>query len=120
MRRPATWNQALRALVVACVLVAAVLFVAANFVLVEVRLPGLKVEVRLAWAVVVPAALAFAAGMVHARANRAVRARKAEPDAPAQPTSRRGGQARTGQPQLPDRNSASRRRPLGRPARPAA
>jgi hypothetical protein len=66
-----TWNRALRALVVACLLVAAVLFVAANFVLVEVRLGALNVEVRLAWAVVLPAALAFAGGILYARARRA-------------------------------------------------
>ena len=55
MNRPITWNRALRALTVACLLVATVLFVAANFVLVEVRLVGFTVEVRLAWAVVLPA-----------------------------------------------------------------
>ena len=73
MNRPVTWNRALRALIVACVLVAAVLFVAANFVLVEVRLVGFTVEVRLAWAVVLPASLAFAGGMLYARARRADR-----------------------------------------------
>ncbi|MEA2368976.1 MAG: hypothetical protein QOH38_1694, partial [Thermoleophilaceae bacterium] len=61
---------ALRALSGACLLVATVLFVAANFVLVEVRLVGFTVEVRLAWAVVLPAWLAFAGGMLYARACR--------------------------------------------------
>ncbi len=70
MKRPVTWDRAVRALLVAGVLVGVVLFVAANFVLVEVRLFGLSFEVRLAWAVVLPAALAFAAGMLYARARR--------------------------------------------------
>ena len=82
MRRPITWNRALRALVVACLLLAAVLFVAANFVLVELRLPGLKLEVRLAWAVVVPTALGFAAGMAHERAAAADRDAQASPEGP--------------------------------------
>lgn len=43
-------------------LVVVLLFVAANFVLVDVRLLGLTVETRLAWAVVVPSALAFVGG----------------------------------------------------------
>ena len=67
MNRPVTWHRAFRALIVACVLVVAVLFVAANFVLVEVRLMGLNFEARLAWVVVVPAALAFAGGVLYAR-----------------------------------------------------
>jgi hypothetical protein len=57
-----------RALIVACALVVAVLFVAANFMLVEVRFLGLSFEARLAWVVVVPAALAFAGGLLYARA----------------------------------------------------
>ena len=71
MKRPVTWDRAVRALLVAGVLVGVVLFVAANFVLVEVRLFGLSLEVRLAWAVVLPSALAFAAGMLYAHARRA-------------------------------------------------
>ena len=71
MKRPVTWDRAVRALIVAAVLVAVVFFVAANFVLVEVRLFGLRFEVRLAWAVVLPAALAFGAGLLYARARRA-------------------------------------------------
>ena len=73
MSRPVTWNRALRALIVACVLIVAVLFVAANFVLVEVRFMGLSFDVRLAWVVVVPAALAFAGGLLYARARSAAR-----------------------------------------------
>ncbi len=71
MKRPVTWDRAVRALLVAGVLVGVVLFVAANFVLVEVRIFGLSFEVRLAWAVVLPAALAFAAGMLYSHARRA-------------------------------------------------
>ena len=50
MSPPVTWSRALRALIVACVLILAVLFVAANFVLVEVRFMGLSFDVRLAFA----------------------------------------------------------------------
>lgn len=66
-RSPITWPRALRALALACALVVAVLFVAGNFVLVEVRLGVLNVEIRLAWAVVVPAALAFGGGVLWSR-----------------------------------------------------
>jgi type VI protein secretion system component VasK len=69
--RSISWSRALRAVIVACGLVVVVLFVAANFVLVDVRLLGLRLEVRLAWAVVVPAALAFGGGLLYARARRA-------------------------------------------------
>ncbi|MEA2322883.1 MAG: hypothetical protein QOD81_2733 [Solirubrobacteraceae bacterium] len=72
-RSPMTWARALRALVVACLLVLIVGFVAANFVLVDLRLWGLNVETRLAWAAVVPAALGFAAGMLYARTRGAAR-----------------------------------------------
>ena len=57
----------------ACALLLVLTFVAANFVLVDVRLLGLRLEVRLAWAVVVPAALAFGGGLLYARARRADR-----------------------------------------------
>ena len=79
MSRPVTWNRALRALIVACVLILAVLFVAANFVLVEVRFMGLDFEARLAWVVVVPAALAFAGGLLYARARSADRSASRSP-----------------------------------------
>ncbi len=71
--RSISWSRALRAVVVAFGLVVVVLFVAANFVLVDVRLLGLRLEVRLAWAVVVPAALAFGGGLLYARVRRADR-----------------------------------------------
>jgi hypothetical protein len=48
-------------------------------VLVEVRLVGFTVEVRLAWAVVLPASLAFAGGMLYARARRADRDARRSP-----------------------------------------
>jgi hypothetical protein len=68
-RLPVTWHRALRALAVACVLVLVLTFAAANFVLVDLRLWGLNVETRLAWASVVPAALGFAAGVLYRRAR---------------------------------------------------
>jgi hypothetical protein len=69
-RSPITWQPALRALSVACGLVLVVTFVAANFVLVDVRLWGLNVEMRLAWAVVVSAGLGFAGGVLYSRCRR--------------------------------------------------
>jgi hypothetical protein len=45
----------------------ALLFAASNFVLVDVRLGGFTLETRLAWAVLVPAALGFAGGRVYYR-----------------------------------------------------
>ena len=71
--RSISWSRALRAVVVAFGLVVVVLFVAANFVLVDVRLLGLRFQVRLSWAVVVPAALAFGGGLLYARVRRADR-----------------------------------------------
>jgi hypothetical protein len=68
-RSPITWPRALRALAVACGLVLVVTFVAANFVLVDVRLWGLDVETRLAWAVVVAAGLGFAGGFLYSRSR---------------------------------------------------
>jgi hypothetical protein len=57
----------LRALAVAGALVLVLTFVAANFVLVDLRLWGLNVQTRLAWAAVVPAVAGFAAGMLFSR-----------------------------------------------------
>jgi hypothetical protein len=74
-----TWPRALRALVVACALVLVLTFVAANFVLVEVRLWGLDVETRLAWAAVVPAVLGFAGGVLYCRARGAADGSAAAP-----------------------------------------
>jgi hypothetical protein len=73
MRLRVTWPRALRALAEACALVLVVTFVAANFVLVDVRLWGLRVETRLAWAAVVPAGLGFAGGVLYGRARWAAR-----------------------------------------------
>lgn len=72
-RSPISWRRALRALSEACGLVLVVTFVAANFVLVDVRLWGLTVEMRLAWAVVVAAALGFAGGVLYSRSRRVTR-----------------------------------------------
>jgi hypothetical protein len=72
MNWPVSWNRALRALIAACLLVATVLFV-----LVEVRLVGLNMELRLAWAVVLAAAVA--GGMPYARASRADRDARPSP-----------------------------------------
>jgi hypothetical protein len=69
MRGPVTWSRALLALALAAALLAAVAFVAGNFVLVDVRLLGTSVETRLAWAVLLPTALGFAAGLGYARAR---------------------------------------------------
>jgi hypothetical protein len=88
---PITWPRALRALLVACVLVLMLTFVAANFVLVEVRLWGLNVETRLAWAAVVPAVLGFVGGMLYGRARGAGRGSGSAP-APVVPSG--SGEAR--------------------------
>lgn len=68
-----SWRRALRAVAVAAALLAALVFVAGNFVLVDLRLFGIDVETRLAWAVVVPAALSFLGGLLYARARRVPR-----------------------------------------------
>lgn len=73
------WPRALRALAVALALVCTVVFVAGNFVVVEVRVFGVKLRTRLGWAVVVPAALAFAAGLAYGRARARQRPRPATP-----------------------------------------
>jgi hypothetical protein len=63
-RSRCSWWRALRALGLASALVSALLFAASNFVSVDIRLGGFTLETRLAWAVLVPAALGFAGGMV--------------------------------------------------------
>ena len=68
-----TWGRAVRALVVACGLLLVLTFVAANFVLVDLRLWGLSVQTRLAWVAVVPAGVGFAAGRLFARTRGAAR-----------------------------------------------
>jgi hypothetical protein len=52
------------------VLVSALMFAASNFVLVDIRLGGFTLETRLAWAVLVPAALGFAGGCYRRRRAR--------------------------------------------------
>jgi hypothetical protein len=69
-RRPAAPPQRARG---PRALVLVVTLVAANFVLVDVGLWGLRVETRLAWAAVVPAALGFAGGVLYSRARWAAR-----------------------------------------------
>ena len=67
---PRDSTNALRALLTAAALVALTLFAAANFVLVDVRLPGGDVRLRLAWVAVVPSLCAFGLGVAHARLRR--------------------------------------------------
>ena len=69
-REPVTPERARRAVAVAVVLLLALVFAASNFVLVDVRLFGAGFEARLAWAILVPAALAFAAGVWWGRRRR--------------------------------------------------
>jgi len=52
---------------IAISLVFAVVIVGANFVLVEVRLPGLTFEARLGWVILVALALGFGAGALWMR-----------------------------------------------------
>lgn len=68
-RGPVSWARALRAAGFAVLLVAALAVAAANFVLVDVHVLALSVQVRLAWAVLVPAALTFALGVRYGRAS---------------------------------------------------
>jgi uncharacterized integral membrane protein len=62
-----TWNRAWRAVVVAVALLVLTLFAAANFVLVDVRLLGADVRLRLGWVAVVPSLVAFGLGLLYAR-----------------------------------------------------
>jgi H+/Cl- antiporter ClcA len=91
-RSPITWSRALRALVVACALVLVLTFVAANFVLVDLRLWGLDVETRLAWAAVVPAALGFGAGTLFCRTRGPAR----DHESPQASAVKSGSEARSG------------------------
>lgn len=61
-RAPLTPARARRTLATGLVMLAALAFAAANFVLVDVHLLVIGFETRLAWAVLVPAVLAFVAG----------------------------------------------------------
>jgi len=66
-RRPETARRAARDVAIAISLVFAVVIVGANFVLVEVRLPGLTFEARLGWVILVALALGFGAGALWMR-----------------------------------------------------
>ena len=66
-RGPVSWTRALRAAAVALLLLAALAFAAANFVLVDVHIFTLAFRTRLAWAVLVPSALTFALGVRYGR-----------------------------------------------------
>ena len=66
-RGPVTWGRALRAVAIALLLLGALAFAAANFVLVDVHVLALSVQTRLAWVVLVPAALTFALGVRYGR-----------------------------------------------------
>lgn len=64
---PVTRRAALRQAAIAVALVAAVLVVGSNFVLVEVRLFGLEVEMRLGWALLLALVVGFAGGATWSR-----------------------------------------------------
>ncbi|MEP6954460.1 MAG: hypothetical protein ABI950_10420 [Solirubrobacteraceae bacterium] len=68
-RAPVTWARALRATTVAALLALALAVAAGNFVLVDVHVLALGFETRLAWAVLVPAGLAFGLGVIYGRAG---------------------------------------------------
>jgi len=65
--RPVTRRAALRQAAIAAALVAAVLVVGSNFVLVEVRLFGLEVQLRLGWALLLALIVGFAGGATWSR-----------------------------------------------------
>ena len=58
------WGWTLRLVVLALALALVVVLIAANFVVVEVRLVAWAVETRLAWALLASAAVGLAAGLV--------------------------------------------------------
>lgn len=66
-RREVSWREARRALLLALGLLLVLVVAGANFALVEVRLLGLRIETRLAWALLGAGALGFAAGTAYAR-----------------------------------------------------
>ena len=70
-------TRVVKALLTAAALLALTLFAAANFVLVDVRLPGGVVRVRLAWVAVVPSLCAFAVGLASARLQERAASRSA-------------------------------------------
>lgn len=69
-RFPVGWDRALRSVAGAMLLVLVVVFVAGNFVVVDVRLLGLSLETRVAWVAVVPGALGFAVGLLWSASRR--------------------------------------------------
>jgi hypothetical protein len=77
--RRITWAKAARATLLAAVLVLATLFVAANFVLVDVHMWGFSARMRLGWVAVLPGAVGFGAGLAYARLRQDVRDRRARP-----------------------------------------
>jgi uncharacterized integral membrane protein len=84
-RRETTWVDALQSVGVAVVLVFAVLFAGANFVLVEVRILGLAFNTRLSWAILVALAAGVIVGVVVTHAfhvHGAWRRKRARPDVP--------------------------------------
>lgn len=70
-REPILTNRRIAALVIiAIVLAFLALFVADNFVLVEIRLVNLHIRARLAWAVLLPFAFGAVAGYLAGRFHR--------------------------------------------------
>lgn len=63
-------TKAARAVIVAALLLVLTTFAAANFVLVDVRLPSISVRMRLAWVAAVPGLGAFLLGVVYGRLGR--------------------------------------------------
>jgi hypothetical protein len=62
-----SWNKAVRAVVIAGLLLVLTVFAVSNFVLVDVQLLGISARLRLAWVAVLPALAAFALGVVYGR-----------------------------------------------------
>jgi uncharacterized integral membrane protein len=64
------WNWTIRLVVLAVAMVLLVVFVAENFLVVEVRLFFWKTDARLAWALIVAALLGFVIGLLVPRLRR--------------------------------------------------
>jgi hypothetical protein len=71
-------TKALKALLTAAALLALTLFAAANFVLVDVRLPGGVVRLRLAWVAVVPSLFGVGVGLAYAWLRRRMASQQAD------------------------------------------
>lgn len=69
-RRPAGGNWTLRLPLFALLLALSVIFVAENFVVVEVRFFFWRTDARLAWALLIAGALGFGLGLLTARLRR--------------------------------------------------